>query len=142
MADWQQRAERNYRRIEAFYLSKGRSEEQWQAVSQHPAKFNRVWRVMLRCPAGDSPPPPRDPGEVAAAQERLETYKAEYERMKAISNNQITTGMSEAEAIKSWGYPDKVNQSSSGDQWIYRRGRFSNQYLYFKNGKLTYWSEN
>jgi len=55
--DWQQRADANYQRIKAFYLSKGRTELQWQAVSQHPQKFNRVWRAMLRLPAGDEPPP-------------------------------------------------------------------------------------
>lgn len=54
--DWRQRAERNYRRIKAFYLGKGRTEQQWQAVSRNPQKFNRVWRAMLRLPAGDMPP--------------------------------------------------------------------------------------
>lgn len=57
MPDWQQRADRNYQRIKAFYLSKGRTEQQWHAVSQNPQKFNRVWRAFLRLPAGDGPPP-------------------------------------------------------------------------------------
>jgi hypothetical protein len=55
--DWQQRADRNYQRIKAYYLSKGRTEQQWQDVSQNPQKFNWVWRAMLRLPAGDEPPP-------------------------------------------------------------------------------------
>ena len=55
--NWQQRAEQTYQRIKAYYLSRGRTEQQWQAISQHPQKFNRVWRAMLRLPKGDMPPP-------------------------------------------------------------------------------------
>lgn len=55
MADWQQRAERNYQAIKAFYLK--RNGKDWSAVSADPQLFNRVWRMMLRCPAGDMPPP-------------------------------------------------------------------------------------
>jgi hypothetical protein len=55
--NWQQRAERNYNRIKRFYMSKGKTEQQWQAVSQNPQKFNRVWRALCRLPPGDMPPP-------------------------------------------------------------------------------------
>lgn len=56
MTDWQQRAAKTYERIKHFYLGAGRTEEQWAEVAQNPAKFNRVWRKMLRLPAGDMPP--------------------------------------------------------------------------------------
>lgn len=55
--NWQARAERNYQRIKQFYLSRGRTEEQWQAVSANLQQFNRVWRAMLRQPPDDKPPP-------------------------------------------------------------------------------------
>jgi hypothetical protein len=54
---WQHNAARTYQRIKAFYLSQGRTEQQWQAVSADLQQFNRVWRAMLRLPIADSPPP-------------------------------------------------------------------------------------
>ncbi|WAR43624.1 hypothetical protein [Methylomonas rapida] len=55
--NWQARADRKYQRIKQFYLSRGRTEEQWQAIAANPQKFNRVWRAMLHLPADDKPPP-------------------------------------------------------------------------------------
>lgn len=54
---WQQRAARNYERIRQFYIDKGHTQTQWLAVSADVHNFNRVWRAMLRLPAGDMPPP-------------------------------------------------------------------------------------
>jgi len=51
------RARKRYQAIKNFYLSRGRTEQQWQAVSADHHKFNQVWRKMLRLPAGDLPPP-------------------------------------------------------------------------------------
>ncbi|MCQ8182195.1 hypothetical protein NP603_13820 [Methylomonas sp. SURF-1] len=53
--DWRQRADRNYQRIKAFY--EGRGGTKWSEVTADPRVFNRVWRRMLRLPAGDDPPP-------------------------------------------------------------------------------------
>lgn len=45
----------------------------------------------------------------------------------------VSIGMTEEECILSWGKPKEINRSSYGsDQWVY-----SEQYLYFENGKLT-----
>ena len=52
-----------------------------------------------------------------------------------IINAKIREGMTEEEAKLSWGKPDKINKSSTGDQWVY-----GSQYLYFDNGKLTSWN--
>jgi hypothetical protein len=46
-------------------------------------------------------------------------------------------GMTEEEARRAWGSPDSINQSSGGDQWVYKRGKFKFQFLYFRNGKMT-----
>jgi len=51
------RVRKRHQAIKQFYLSWGRTEQQWQAVSAAPHKFNQVWRKMLRLPAGDMPPP-------------------------------------------------------------------------------------
>lgn len=40
----------------------------------------------------------------------------------AIMSGKIRTGMSELEAVLSWGKPHRINHASYGDQWIYRRG--------------------
>lgn len=52
---WQARADRNYQRIKAHYESRGGTK--WHEVTADPRFFNRVWRNMLRLPAGDEPPP-------------------------------------------------------------------------------------
>lgn len=43
--------------IKAYYIGQGNTEQQWQAVSANLAKFNQVWRQMLRLPSDDAPPP-------------------------------------------------------------------------------------
>lgn len=53
--DWRQRAERTHRAVKAFYLK--RNGKDWSVVAADPHLFNRVWRMMLRLPAGDLPPP-------------------------------------------------------------------------------------
>ena len=54
---WQRRVQRHYEQIHDFYLRLGRTEQQWQLVTQDPHKFNRVWRLMLRLPPANTPPP-------------------------------------------------------------------------------------
>ncbi|MCF7964003.1 MAG: hypothetical protein K9L79_00520 [Methylobacter tundripaludum] len=53
--DWQQRAKRTYQAIKAYYLK--HNGKDWSKVSADPRLFNRVWRRMLKLPAGDMPPP-------------------------------------------------------------------------------------
>lgn len=53
-----------------------------------------------------------------------------------INSRKIAPGMSEEEAICSWGMPEHINRASYGDQWVYPRGRSGAQFLYFKNGTL------
>ena len=47
----------------------------------------------------------------------------------------VTIGMPEDCVILSWGYPDEINKSASGDQWVY-----DNQCVYITNGIVTFWN--
>ena len=50
-------AERTNSQIRSHYLSMpGKTEDGRVAVKQNPAKYYRVWRHMLKLPAGDTPP--------------------------------------------------------------------------------------
>ena len=63
--------------------------------------------------------------------------KSKYgdENWVLIVNQKIKVGIPEEVARLSWGEPDEINHSNSGDQWVY-----NGQYLYFENGKLTAWN--
>lgn len=59
----------------------------------------------------------------------------------AIIRNEVFPGMSAEDAIKSWGKPNKINRSSHGrDQWVYRTGSVSAQYLYVEDGCVKSWN--
>ena len=72
------------------------------------------------------------PGSQGARIARAET---------AIANSQVAVGMSAAEVVRSWGKPSKVNASIGSygrhEQWIYRRGDVTAQYVYVDNGRVT-----
>ena len=57
----------------------------------------------------------------------------------AASLGQVIIGMTEAEVLRAWGRPDRVNRTKGdgwvNEQWIYA-GRYGNQYLYLTNGVL------
>ena len=53
----------------------------------------------------------------------------------------VSVGMTEQEALLSWGRPSKINHASYGDQWVYRYGNYRAQYLYFKKGRITSFNE-
>lgn len=60
---------------------------------------------------------------------------------EAIVAGEVFPGMTKDEAIRSWGRPTKINNSTGtwgrSEQWVYDRGRIGNsQYLYFDNGVL------
>lgn len=65
--------------------------------------------------------------------EDADNYKAKFgfEDWSTILNSKLKIGFTEEMTILSWGKPDKINRSSSSDQWVY-----DGQYLYFENGKL------
>jgi hypothetical protein len=45
-----------------------------------------------------------------------------------ILEEKVVVGFTEEMVLLSWGEPDKINRSSSGDQWVY-----DGQFLYFEN---------
>ena len=64
--------------------------------------------------------------EFNAIKEKYPTY---YNK---ILQGKIAIGMPKEAVILSWGKPNKINNSSYNEQWVYE-----SQYLYFKDGKLT-----
>ena len=72
-----------------------------------------------------------------------EEKKYSNDIIDAIINEKVKRGMTKEQAIYSWGRPDDINSSTGSwgthDQWVYRRGELSTQYLYFENGILTSW---
>lgn len=78
--------------------------------------------------------------EVSAIAEELKKRHPDWAWDKIMSR-QVTVGMSMEEVMLSWGNPSKVNRSSYGSQWIYRRGKYQAQYLYFENGILKGFNE-
>jgi cell division protein FtsL len=57
----------------------------------------------------------------------------------AVAERRIFVGMTQAEVIKSWGSPHKINQTltarGSSQQWVYKvRGAGNDQYVYVDNG--------
>lgn len=63
--------------------------------------------------------------------------KAKYGQAiwKQIMTYTIQKGMSKSAVRESWGDPVEINESSYGEQWVYR-----DKYVYFKNGRVTGWN--
>lgn len=57
-------------------------------------------------------------------------------------NNKVQVGMMAEDVEKSWGRPDRINRSSSGnDQWVYERPDYRSQYVYVDgSGCVTAWN--
>lgn len=74
--------------------------------------------------------------------EKLQRVKEEYIK-KAIEKGSVLTGMTREQVIASWGYPSDKNTSYYGtvihEQWVYRRGKYDTDYVYFEDGIVTSW---
>lgn len=79
--------------------------------------------------------------EDGTAQERLEAIKSFNRRFDAAANQEVMRGMTKAQVELAWGKPNKINTSIGSygkhEQWVYRRGAGSAQYIYFENGVVT-----
>lgn len=62
-----------------------------------------------------------------------------------IKNKKICLGMTKEQVRLSWGRPDDINRTvgswGTHEQWIYRRGEYKSQYLYFENDYVTSWQD-
>lgn len=91
----------------------------------------------------------RREAERKEAEERLERTRAaaaaknkQDSRLKSlVRENRLAVGMTKEQALESWGKPCDVNRSiySSGvhEQWVYCRGDYERDYIYFDDGKLS-----
>jgi len=74
--------------------------------------------------------------------ERADKARASREEREAIADairkREVMIGMNEQQVIQSWGKPDDINRSvykwGVEEQWVYRRGDYDAQYVYFENG--------
>lgn len=68
-----------------------------------------------------------------------------YEIQKMIRAGQLSFGMTKEEVTASWGRPDRRNTSTraygTSAQWVYDKGNFKAQYIYFRDGVVTSWQE-
>lgn len=67
--------------------------------------------------------------------------KKQIEKKIYILTKKVCVGMTKSQVLASWGAPSQINRTvgswGNHEQWVYRRGSYTNQYLYFENGKLT-----
>jgi len=81
-------------------------------------------------------------------QERFEVIRKNHpswtiEDCELITDKKIRLGMTDEMVRLSWGRPSDINRSVGvwgvHEQWIYRIGEYTRNYLYFRNGILTSW---
>jgi hypothetical protein len=101
------------------------------------------------CAAGDAPmelhvPKAGEPGGFDHVQYyREQNRKLEEEKAveDAIRGKRVRLGMTKEQVIRSWGKPDDINRSvyRSGvtEQWVYDRGDYERQYVYFDDGVVS-----
>ncbi|MBP9940073.1 MAG: DUF4124 domain-containing protein [Comamonas sp.] len=74
-------------------------------------------------------------------QARLEAIKSYNRRFNAAANQQVMRGMTKDQVTMAWGNPTDINRTIGSygvhEQWVYRRGHGSAQYVYFENGVVT-----
>jgi hypothetical protein len=65
------------------------------------------------------------------------------DQWEVVDAEKIRVGMTDVEAVCAWGYPDKVNRASYGDQWVYGivpGVNLPRQYVYVRGGVVTAWN--
>ncbi len=65
------------------------------------------------------------------------------QEVQLVSERKVWIGMTEEQAIESWGKPSNMNTTAMAnyiqEQWVYRLNSYRANYLYFENGILTTW---
>lgn len=80
---------------------------------------------------------------VVLASQRLEASEAAAKAQRdatqqAISQGRVIVGMTAAQAQAAWGSPTSINRTvtagSTHEQWVYRRGKMTTNYVYLDDG--------
>ncbi|MBU1091802.1 DUF2845 domain-containing protein [Patescibacteria group bacterium] len=62
-----------------------------------------------------------------------------------VLRGEVGIGMTKSQVKASWGEPDDINRTAGSwgvnEQWVYDRGNFNVQYIYFKNNVVTSWQD-
>ncbi len=59
----------------------------------------------------------------------------------AAESRQVMIGMTPGQVRRAWGSPTTIHESSGGrEQWVYRDGPGSAQYVYFEDGLVDGWN--
>ncbi len=67
----------------------------------------------------------------------------EVQLIEMANRGRVMAGMSADQVRIAWGRPTSINRSVSAgsvhEQWVYRHGPGSAQYIYLENGRVTSW---
>lgn len=84
--------------------------------------------------------------DTKATSEKVDTTPAASGITMESSYGKIYVGMDREEVQRAWGKPDDINRTVSKygnrEQWIYERGNYRRQYVYFEDGLVTSISSN
>lgn len=96
------------------------------------------------CPgasADDNKIHPADTSQGTGGSTSSDSYLVFESKLRTkVESHQVAVGMTEEQVRTSWGPPTSVNSSSSGEQWVYRRGNSAAQYVYFRGGLVSGWN--
>lgn len=77
----------------------------------------------------------------AVIEQGIAEGKVRREFAQEITDREVEVGMNMVEVILSWGPPSdsnsRVSRCGRSEQWVYRRGQSSAQYVYFESGIVT-----
>ena len=81
----------------------------------------------------------REIEKIRRENEKIEKLELSCARRNRIEKGTVRLGMTSSDVILcGWGKPQKINSSvnsvGTNEQWVY-----NNEYLYFRNGRLTSW---
>lgn len=106
------------------------------APGDQPIKVRAPKQPTAEPPLEAVPPETTNTAEPQALEKKLWTHAR---------RGQVAIGMTTEMVVHAWGEPDKVSRltltSGTGEQWVYDKNRASPQYISFKDGTVSAFSE-